>query len=167
MARNDIQPFSATDGSHEVVVFPLAASQSVAQGEPVAVTAGELSEATDDPPAIKGIAVAPTFFGTLNGNTTVRPTGTLIQCYSTARRQTFYSKNFATDGAGTAATPTVANATGRLAGLTLTGGGSWVVDTGCDNLIVEILEVRTANGSILGEPKTAGLTGTTVVFRFL
>jgi hypothetical protein len=164
--------------------FPIDASIAGActllEGEPVVYDAllGYLIEAGDDNATITGIAAAPSLgmnatgeAGHLGGSATVpdataRPNGTFIQFYKPVAGQIFLCSNFATDGAGTAVVPTVANAVGRTAGFTL-AGGNYVVDRGCANHHVEIVAVIDANAIPLGDTLRTPGAGVTVVFGFL
>jgi hypothetical protein len=168
MAKNDIRPFrSPLGGSTGLSAYPLAASQTFEDGEPVVASSGALAEAGDDPSEILGIAAASSQGKTANGADGVRPTGTLIQVVTGENNQLFISDMFATDGAGTAAVPTQANAVGVQGGLTLTGG-NWYVDTGAANAILEIESVLDADGFMLGDPAVPQVgAGVSVVFRLL
>ena len=159
MARDDITPYK---GDGDRISHPITASQAFLSGEPVALVAGTLSEAGDDPASISGIAATQS----IRANGTAHPVGTMMTVYSAQDTQTFRARNFATDGAGTAVVPTAA-VVGDLAGLTLTGGGDWVVDTGTANLILEVLGVLDSQGQNLGDPNLLPGAGSQVLFRFL
>lgn len=164
MARNDIRPFRSVQGGSDLMRgFPQAASAAFREGEPVVMTAGALAEATDDPPVVTGIAAtrAVDAFGTSFA------TGTMATVVVGVPTQQFVCFNFATDGAGTTATPTQANAIGALAGLTLDGSGNWWVDTGCANLLVQIDEVVDSTGRNITNPTNLPGSGFGVVFHFI
>ena len=93
-------------------------------------------------------------------------TGTLATVTVGVPTQQFVCFNFATDGAGTAATPTQANAIGTLAGLTL-ASDVWSVDTGAANLLVQIDEVVDAVGRQITNPTNRPGAGLGVVFHFV
>jgi hypothetical protein len=176
MARNDIRIFREVEGG--IGVLPLAGSQTFLEGEVVVFTAGGLlQEASTNPGTVTGISAAPSFGMNATGeaghlsdssgnDTTVRPTGTLIQFYKPASGQLFSCSNFATDGSGTAAAIPV-TVVGDTAGFTLTSG-NWFVDTGVTNTLIEITHVLDSNGAPLGDStiRTVG-TGVAVVFGFL
>lgn len=168
MAKNDIRPFrAASGGTNTLSAFPLAASQTFEEGEPVVVqAAGTLAECATNPGTVAGISAGSSQGKTSTGDDGTRPTGTMIQVYSPTDEQLFVTQNFATDGSGTAATPDQTHV-GDLAGFTLTGG-DWYVDTGASNDHVEIVAVLDGNGQPVGDStvRTAG-TGVSVVFVFL
>ena len=169
---DDYGPFIRVDH------WGLNASETFAVGEPVYLnTDGEAQESGDDP--------APTAFGgiALSSGDTARssdPVGTFVRrvgqyqisgdghtpttndlvavavCMPGA---TIKCNNFATDGAGTAATPTQANAIGETAGLTL-ASGSYSIDTGvtAGNEFLHIIDVLDANGQSIVFSGAAGVT---------
>ncbi len=94
------------------------------------------------------------------------PTGTMIPIYKPDSGQLFITQNLATDGAGTAVTPTQAHV-GDTAGFTL-AGGIWYLDTGTANIHVEVVAVLDGNGQPVGSStaRTAS-TGVYVVFGFI
>ncbi len=162
MAVQDLQHFSAPNGDTDMKSFPVTASQTFVMGEPVVVVAaGTLSECADDPPAVDGIAAHKSTDVKGNSLGTTFP----ITVYGTRPDQIFKTQNFATDGSGTAATPTLANV-GDLAGLDFSGG-TWSLDTGQDNLLCKIDGVRDAAGNNLGDPRVLPGTGVWVLFHFI
>jgi hypothetical protein len=164
MARNDIRPYSGPQCKKSA---PKVASGAFRQGEPVIVTSNDVTEAGDDPAAIFGIAAMDADPTAQNAMTRfTQPTGAPITVYDIDDAELFQCNNFATDGAGTAATPTQANAVGVEAGLTL-ASGTWSVDTGTANLLVFIEKVLDARGNSIADPFVNAGTGATVVFRFL
>lgn len=166
MAARDIMPYSSHHGSHIVVEhYPLAASQTFEPGEPVNVNAsGQAAEAGSNPAgtALTGIAMAGPGSGNIDWATgNAMAAGASIPVVIPTTSTTFATTNFATDGAGTAATPTAANI-GDTAGLVL-ASGNWFVDVGATNKVAEIVDVLDADGKSL---KNSGAgTGQTVVFR--
>ncbi len=141
--------------------FPVTASQTFLAGEPVTlVAAGTLSEASDDPAAITGIAA---HRATDRANASF-PVGQRITVYGIANT-VFKTKNFATAGAGAAVVPTLANI-GDLAGLTLSGG-AWSLDTGTNNLIAEVTGILDAKGFSLSDPNLSVGVGVTVLFKLI
>jgi hypothetical protein len=165
VARNDIRPWRPDSGGFvEVTAFPLAAAQNFNEGEPVVFDgSGAIQEAADDPTTLAGIAAT----RSIDVDGVVRATGTPISTYRLSDSMTWVCRNFATDGAGTTATPTQANAIGQLAGLTLTGGGAWVVDTGTANLLFRIEDVVNASGVSITNPLFVDRTGVSVVMRIV
>lgn len=157
MAANDFRVHRAPS----VAGFPQASAATFREGEPVVLSSGGVTEASDDPATVTGIAAT----RAVNVDGTSLSTGARASVYELRSDTYFQTLNFATDGAGTAATPTQANAVGQLAGFTLTGGGSWVLDTGAANLIVRVEAVLDARGQMLGDPNVLPGTGAIVVFR--
>lgn len=164
MTAHDILPYTAAGGgSDNTSDYPLTASASFSEGEPVTLAAaGGVGEAADNPESIIGIAAV----RSTDADGTAQTTGTPITVYRTTDTQQFWSQNFATDGAGTAATPTQANAIGESAGLDLSGG-VWTVDTGKGNLLVRIDDVIDIHGFSIADPRTPFGTANAVVFTFI
>lgn len=163
MAANDIRPYRSVQGGSDLMAgYPQAASATFREGEPVVLTAGALAECGDDPPVVHGIAAtrATDAFGTSFA------TGTTATVVLGVPTQQFVAFNFATGGAGVAVTPTQANAIGQLAGLSLTTG-TWFVDTGAANLLVEIDDVVDSAGRKITNPTNGAGTGFGVVFHFI
>lgn len=160
---------------------PLTASETFARGEPVYVTsAGKVKESGDDPTAVKfaGIALASgdtvgasDVIGTFRQKVGQFKPGASPNLPQTDDTTPFLvmlpgceveCDNFATDGAGTLATPTQGNAVGEVAGLSLTAG-QYTIDVGTTNILLRIIDVLDANGeSILRSGKT-GVTVRAVV----
>lgn len=184
MARFDIMPFRG--GSQGTVIPPvehyrLNASETFVEGEPVSVNAdGELTESADDPAAEDVIGIAAMSGDTVGSTNAIGiyrkrrgmfspgaspnlpQTGDQIQVWEVYQGHTFVTKNFATDGSGTAAVPAAANI-GDRAGLTLING-NWFLDTGTTNFIARIVDVLDANGISVQEQ---GGTGVSVLFKFV
>ena len=162
MGVHDLRHYRAPDGVVEMNSFPATASQTFLAGEPVqVVAAGTLSECATDPPTVDGIAAHGTTDVDGNSLGTTHP----ITVYGTSPNQVFISRRFATDGAGTAATPALTNI-GDFAGLSLSGG-IWYVDTGAANAIIKIIGVQDIAGNDLGDPKVLPGTGVWVLFHFV
>lgn len=139
--------------------IPLASSSTFSRGEPVVFNgSGYVGDASTDPAAVAGIAMTNAQWP--DGTSHVQGYGVRVR---PLLKNIWYCDNFATDGAATSATPTVANAIGQLAGFTATGG-SWYIDTGAANLLLLIETVLDANGIPITNPGGAG-TGTRVLFR--
>ena len=163
MAVQDIQHFSAPNGVVDMRAYPQTASETFVAGEPVVlVAAGTLSECGDDPSAVTGIAA----HRTTDHDGVDRGVGAPVTVYQASPGQVFKTQNFATDGAGTAATPALTNV-GDLAGLDFTSGTDWFLDIGQDNLICEIVGVRDAAGNNLSDPNVLPGTGVWVLFTFI
>jgi hypothetical protein len=128
-------------------------------------SAGELAEASTNPTSVIGIAAGSSQGMTAGGINGTVPTGTLIPIYCVTPGQTFQTRNFATDGSGTAVVPTQ-TIVGETAGFSL-NNGVWSVDQGSVDH-VEILDVLDANGQSIGDSnkRTTGV-GVTVVFGFI
>ena len=164
MTAYDIRPYDAPQGGVDFTSsFPLTASASFSEGEPVVLAAaGGIGECTDDPATVTGVSAV----RSTDADGTVRATGTLISVIIPVDSQRFSCQNFATDGAGTLTTPTQANAIGESAGLSLTGV-QWSVDTGTGNLIVEIDDVVDIHGFSINDPQHVPGTANAVIFRFI
>jgi hypothetical protein len=164
MARNDIRLWSAPRGGGDnVSAFPLAASQTFAEGDLVIFDgAGALTIAATDPQVVAGIAAE----RATDVDGASRAAGTLLSVYQPVDSQLWVCNNFATDGAATPATPTQANAVGLAAGFILDGSGNWFVDTGSGNAPVQIEYVLDGSGRSVTDPNTNPGAGTAVVFRF-
>jgi len=158
---HDLRHYQAPDGVIDMRSFPVTASATFLVGEPIVIAAaGTIDECGDDPASVDGIAAhSPT-----NIDGSAMAVGYSVTVYGTSPSQTFITKNFATDGAGTAATPALTNI-GDLAGLT--GPGTWYVDTGAANKIIQITGVQDAAGNNLGDPNVLPGTGVWVLFRFI
>jgi len=161
MGFMDFRHYRAPDGVVDITSYPVAASQTFVGGEPVVVgAAGTITECGDDPAIVDGIAAHKST--DVDGNSL--GTTHQIAVYGTSSGQVYITKNFATDGAGTAATPTLANI-GDSAGFT--GPGTWYLDTGTTNLQTEIIGVQDAAGNNLGDPNVLPGTGVWVLFKFV
>lgn len=156
MAANDFR----VHREPSAVGFPQAASAAFREGEPVVVSSGGVTEAADDPAFVTGIAAT----RAVDVDGVSLATGAKSTIYMLDASTYFQTVNFATDGAGTSATPTQANAVGQVAGFSLTGG-TWYVDTGAANPIVRIEAVLDARGQALGDDRVLPGTGKIVVFR--
>ena len=168
MAKNDIRSSRpASGGTQHITAYPLAAAQTFDVGEVVFVaSSGELTECSTDPDMVVGITAGSSQGKDVAGNTGTRPTGTLIQVFTATDEQVFETRNFATDGAGTAVTPTLANV-GDFAGFSL-AGGAWFLDTGTATHHCEIIEVLDRNGAPLGDSTSRSVgAGVTVRFVFI
>ena len=163
MARNDILAYSSSrGGTYEVQSFPLGAAQSFDEGDPVVFNGGSLREASNDPADVVGIAAV----RSIDKDDAVRATGTLIQVTLGSSDQLFQTTNFSTGGSGVAVVPTQANAIGATAGL-ITTGGSWFVDTGAGNHIVQIESLLDVTGTDIANPNVLTTAGDRVIFRFI
>ncbi len=170
MAQNDLEVWQSHEGGHlDVMHYRMNAAETFRRGEPVSVNGdGELTESADDPtaPDFIGVALEPAGYSIGGTATTKNPrtgaaytTGDMIAVVHARPGQRFICANFATDGAGTAATPTLANALGEQAGLTL-ASGSWFVDTGTTNNVFRIVDVLDSDRESI---QTSGGTGASVV----
>lgn len=166
MASRDIRPYKSMSGHTELPKFqgPINASESFGEGEPLVFNAaGELAEAGDDPASVVGISA----HRATDIDNIAFAAGTTISAYGVPDDQLYVCENFATDGAGTAATPTAANAIGVTGGLTF-AGGAYSVDTGTGNTILEIFDVISTNtGDSISNPLISAHTADAVVFRFI
>jgi hypothetical protein len=172
MALNDIRVRS---GKHEIREYPLETGQSFLEGEPVVVdtTSGEIEECGSDPATVTGIAAT-------NSQNSVVTTGgladnTLIGVYLPIDECLFVcnvggtaaaGNRFATDGAGTAATPTAANAVGEEAGFIL-ASNNWFIDTGAANKHVVIEALYNSSGENIKQVGATSTTAATMTFSFI
>ena len=161
MSVHDFRHYRAPNGVADTKSFPVTASETFVAGEPVVVAAaGTLGECGDDPSAVDGIAAhAP-----VNSDGSTFSVGQPVTVHGTGSDQVFITKRFATDGAGTAATPALTSI-GDLAGLT--GPGTWYLDTGAANKICKVIGVQDAAGNNLGDPNVLPGTGVWVLFNFI
>jgi len=166
MAARDIMPWRSPVGDEERLAFPVAATQTFFEGEPLVLTAGgALNEAVDDPAAIIGIAAVPAITNTFSGASAA--TGTMLTVYGTADSNVFRCSNFiSTALAGSVTVPTQANAIGELAGLDLTGG-VWSVSCSALNMICIIDDVLDAQKNSITNPNILTTAGVHVLFRFI
>jgi hypothetical protein len=165
MAANDIRIQVQMPGG--TGAGPIDSGQTFQPGEPVVVDAdGTIDECGSDPVTVTGIALGSSQGKDANGIAGTVANGTQISFYKPVNGQLFVTRRFATDGAGTAATPAVTSV-GDTAGFIL-ASDIWYVDTGAANVHVEIVAVLDDNGAPLGDTtvRTTG-TGTQVVFGFL
>lgn len=165
MAARDIMPWRSSD-DEERLAFPVAATQTFLEGEPLVLTAGgALNEAASDPAAIIGIAAVPAIVNTFTGASAA--TGTMLSVYGTADSNVFISSNFIASAIfGAVTVPTQANAIGALAGLTL-AGGIWSVSASALNLICIIDDVLDARRNSITNPNILTTAGVNVLFRFV
>ena len=165
MALNDIRPWRSPTSGEERLAFPVIANATFLQGEPLRLSAGgALTTNANNPAAIIGISAVTAITNTFRN--TSAAAGTMLTVYGIPDTQLFISDNFATDGSGTAAVPTQANAIQELAGLQLTGT-TWSIDTGMANLIVRIVDVLDAQRNSITDPNILTTAGQSVVFKFL
>jgi hypothetical protein len=128
MAQFDIRVDS---GEHEIRYYPLETLQDFEEGEVVVVdtSSGEVEECASDPETVLGISATSSQNAVSNqGVTATLDDNTLIGVYLPTDNSLFKvnvggtlatGNRFATDGAGTAATPTAVNAVGEEAGFIL------------------------------------------------
>ncbi len=170
MAANDIMPWQAPSGAEERLSHPVAATQAFLVGEPVVLSNGALIECVDDPANVDGISAqgAEERAG-IGLSVASLPVGSSITIYGVNDTQVFTCSNFATDGAGTSAAPTQANAIDELAGLTLDASTIpvWYVDTGTANQLVRIVDVLDARRNSIQNPQIVTTAGVTVLFKFI
>ena len=126
----------------------------------VVVAAGTLSECADDPAVVTGIAA----HRSQDVDGVDLGVGSPVTVYRSSPGQVFITRRFATDGAGTAATPALTNV-GDLAGLDLSGG-IWTLDTGQNNLVCRIEGVQDITGNNLADPNVLPGAGLWVLFTF-
>lgn len=180
MAQFDIRVRS---GCHEIREYPVETLQSFEEGEPVVVdlASGEIEECGSDPVMVTGISATSSINGVINqgvGDTRLAD-NTLIGVYLPTDNTLFCcnvggtlatGNRFATDGAGTAATPTAANAVGETAGfIHITNGTEnvWVVDTGALNKHVVIEALYNSNGQNVKDPNATSTTAAIMTFSFI
>ena len=166
VARHDIRPFrSPHGGTGEIKAFPLRASQSFVEGEPVMLISNALSNSDTNPSRVIGISAASSQGKTSTGRNGARPTGTLVQVYQTDDNQLFISDMFSDDGTGTLTVPDATDV-GSDAGLVY-NNPDWFVDVSANmNPLVRIEAVLDVTGKYLGDFDVAVGAGVSVVFRF-
>lgn len=179
MSQNDIVLWDNGSGvAPEIRHARMDGGEAFFRGEPVTLGAdGDLNECGDDctGAAFAGIALGPTGYviGTMHAAGTASTknprtgaaytTGDMIPYAVCRPGTTVISSNFATDGAGTLTAPTLANALGETAGLTL-ATGVWSIDTGVTNDdLFRIIDVLNAQKNSIQDPAYSGTTGVYVV----
>ena len=161
MAEFDFEVHHTPGSDEDRLGYPVTASQTFLAGEPVVVTAaGRLSEATDDPASVRGIAA----HRSTDRNGDSFPEGQTVTVILTGDT-VFRTQNFATDGAGTLVTPIVSNI-GDPAGFTLSGD-DWSLDTGTANVIAEVVAILDIFGNYIDDPNALAGDGLKVLFRFI
>ena len=170
MSKGDFRLFREPSGRNPSVAnYGLAGSQTFEDGEVVALDAtGLAAEASDDPTTVAGIAAVSSQGRTSAGLKGSKAAYSNCQLYLPEYGQIFITENFATDGAGTPATPTILNI-GDTAGFTL-ASGVWYVDTGASNVHVEIVDLLDVNKEPITSPLNMAAVGVTpfyVLFGFL
>ena len=178
MAQFDIRVRS---GKHEIREYPLETGMTFEEGEPLVVVlaSGEIAECASDPITVTGISATSSRARYPNpGGGTALPNNTLIGVYLPIDECLFVSNvggtlatgnRFATDGAGTAATPTAATAVGRTAGfIHITDGTEnvWVVDTGAVNAHVTIEALYNSVGENIKDPNARSTVAATMTYSF-
>ena len=179
MAANDIRVRS---GCHEIREYPLETGQTFDHGDVVVVdlASGEIEECASDPLDVEGIAAYQSRDRyTDPGGDTALADNTIIGVYLPTDNTLFCcnvggtlatGNRFATDGAGTAATPTAANAVGETAGFILITDGTedvWVVDTGAANAHVVIEALYNSEGQNVKDPRATSTVATIMTFSFI
>jgi len=165
MAKNDILPFRSPMGGHcKVTQYPIAASQSFEEGEPVFLDTGssnQLTECVDEPQletTLIGIS-AENAYG--QDGSTALSANELVAVYDIGITTEYITKNYSTAGVGVAVAITGA-IRGTLGGLML-NGGTWFVDTAAGtNKTVIITDVLDANLA----PVTGSTSGTYILVKF-
>ncbi len=159
MSKQDFRHYQSPNGITDLHAYPVTASETFLAGEPVVVAAaGTLGECADDPSVIAGMAA----HGSLDVDNADLGVGSPVTVYGFTPGQVFITRRFATDGAGTAATPALTNV-GDLAGFDLSSG-VWTLDTGQGNLLARIVGVQDISGNNLGDPNVLPGTGVWVLF---
>jgi len=139
-------------------------------GEPVTIVADEIvgSEGSPggvDPANIHGIAAEDAVSrSNMMAQLEIEDTLRLVELPTPDK--VFVARRFATDGAGTAATPTFALVSGAPGNL-VHDGANWTFDIGAANINCEGIDVLDANGNRLGDDRTNNVAGSMVLFRFL
>jgi hypothetical protein len=175
MAENDIR---VNSGTHEIRAYPVETSQDFSFGEPVVVdtTSGEVEECGSDPATVTGISATHTFnyVADPSGGTAVA-NNTLIGVYLPTDNTLFVvtvggtaaaGNRFATDGAGTAATPTAATAVSEEACF-IRASGNWFIDTAAANKHVLIEALYNSEGQNVKDPNATSTTAATMTFSFI
>jgi hypothetical protein len=177
MTAFDIMPFDSNGTEDDVRHYRMDGGETFVVGEIVALGAdGDLNEAGDDPAgsAVLGIALAPVTYSIGGSSTNKNPrtgtayaTGDMIPVAQLRAGKRVITSKFATDGAGTAATPTLANALGETAGLSVTAGVHFI-DTGVTNDdLCRIVDVLDSQKRSIQDPSFDGNTGVYVVAEWI
>jgi hypothetical protein len=179
MAQFDIRVRS---GEHEIREYPLETGEDFEEGEVVVVdtSSGEIEECGSDPAVVTGISATSSQNAVSNqGVTATLADNTLIGVYVPTDNTLFQvnvggtlatGNRFATDGAGTAATPTAATAVGEEAGFILITDGTenvWVVDTGAANKHVLIEALYNSVGENIKQAGATSTTAAVMTFSFI
>lgn len=168
MSARDFAVFNSPLGAHVRAHYARANDNAFRAGEPVFIDAdGDLDGCADAPTTIAGIALEPVGSGNGFGNYrtgAAYAAGDLVSFIAATSDTLFVTAagRFATDGAGTAATPTRTNI-GDLCGVSL-AGGNYFLDSGEANKVAIVVDVLDSLGRSL-QDSTAG-TGSRVVFKF-
>ncbi len=159
MAQND---FEIVIQNADLQYASQTATADFEEGEPVVVLAsGRMVEAADDPIAVNGIAA----MRSTDADGAAIGVGLPISFYPADPENVFRTRNFATDGTGAAAVPTIASV-GDSAGLSHVGV-DWSLDTGAANGICVVVQVLNQTGRTIDHPDTVDTVGVTVLFRFI
>ena len=173
LAAYDIMVYSTPDeGASRRAFRTNITAATFAIGEPVTIATNEITDSEGtaggvDPVNITGIAAEPAV-STSNRMQALEIEDTLRLVELPDPNKVFRARYFATDGAGTAATPTFAAVAGVLGNLVHNAGTDvWSFDTGAGNANCVGIDVLDANGASLGDDLQISGTGDTVLFRFL
>ncbi|OGR29710.1 MAG: hypothetical protein A2139_02365 [Desulfobacca sp. RBG_16_60_12] len=173
MAAYDITLYSAADecASRQGYRTNITAA-TFHVGEPVIVLGNVLVDGDGgpggvDPVAIAGIALEDAVSRS-NRMAALEVADTLRIVELPDPNKVFVARYFATDGAGTHATPTFAGVAGVPGNLVYEAtGDTWTFDTGAVNINCEGIDVLDTDGNRLGNDITPHGTGTVVLFRFI
>ena len=157
MALNDILPIAYYGRKAPPTrEYTVAATQTLARGEPVLLNAnGQIEECADNPSAVIGIMAESASSLAENSRVPVwliSNTETLWLCATAAR-----------NGAGTSVTPDVTDI-GDQCGLILLSG-SWIADTGAGNKIAEVVDVDDGLGRSITDTRIL-LPGRNFIIQF-
>lgn len=162
MAARDVMPWNGPHGQYSRIQhFRLNASETFAEGEPVAVNAdGELTESADDPvdADIMGIALAGPAAARNPATNVAWATGDLVPVCIPDSTTYFISPNYSEAGSAFDDTAPVVARIGDEGGLALISG-TWGFDiSGSNNTcrLVDILNSRKESIQVTGETLATG-----------
>jgi hypothetical protein len=172
MARQDIMPADSPIGGHcRVLEFPLNASETFVEGEPVSVNAdGEVTESADNPAAADIMGIAATGGDTTAGTGTIDfatgniiTTGAMVKVFIPDQNTIFRTRNFTVAGVAFGDTAPAASNIGDEVGLTVIGG-SWGLDVAGGTNTCRVIDVLDADGNSV---MRSGATGVEVHFQII
>lgn len=152
-------------GSEQIEGFPIAASQTFEEGNPVSMSGGRIEESLSDPTAGSFDGVSAQSASGINLRRLPKSQGESVSVYLPVDSQLWRANNFARDGLGTAVVPDQTDI-GTVCGLIL-AGSTWFADSGSANALFYILDVLDSRGNPIDTPNLNTGPGAVVVLRQL